>query len=483
VQLWLRGVRLQPLQPDPGNAGEGKWLLQIKPAAVLSFEGITVFLCNAGRIEMEYSTQMQAARKGLVTRQMLDVLADESITEDHLLAGISSGQIVIPANHNHRNLKGIGIGSGLRTKVNVNLGVSEDCNNLSMEMKKVEAALEMKTDAIMDLSTCGDIQDFRRKVIANSSVMIGTVPIYEAAIRYNKAIDMISVDELFDVVENHAENGVDFITIHAGLTATAVERLKRTPRLTHVVSRGGAILLEWMEKNEAENPYYANFDRLLDICKKYDVTISLGDGLRPGCLEDATDSAQITELVFLGELTKVAWEEDVQVMIEGPGHVPLNEVIANMQLEKKLCHGAPFYVLGPVVTDVAPGYDHITAAIGGALAAANGADFLCYVTPAEHLRLPDIEDMRDGIIATRIAAHAADIAKGIPNAIEWDKSISKARVELDWEKMIRLAMDPKRAKEYRDSAKLLDPEVCSMCGTLCSLRRSRKILEGSGKKE
>ncbi len=428
---------------------------------------------------MAYTTQMQAARGGVVTPQMRHVLEDESLTEDRLLAGVAKGQIVIPANKNHGNLRGIGIGAGLRTKVNVNLGVSEDCCNLDMELKKVQTALEMKTDSIMDLSTCGDIRGFRRKLIAGSSVMIGTVPVYETVMSCGGAIGGITVDEFFNTIANHAEDGVDFMTIHAGLTAAAVERLKKNPRLIRVVSRGGSLLLEWMEKNGSENPYYENFDRLLEICRKYDITLSLGDGLRPGCLEDATDAAQITELIFLGELAKRAWAEDVQVMIEGPGHVPLNEVVVNMQLEKKLCHGAPFYVLGPVVTDVAPGYDHITSAIGGALAAANGADFLCYVTPAEHLRLPDLEDMKEGIIAARIAAHSADIAKGIPGSIEWDKSISKARADLDWREMIALAMDPKKAREYRESANLVDPEVCSMCGTLCSIKRSRTALEGS----
>jgi phosphomethylpyrimidine synthase len=460
---------------------KGSGFCRFQHAAVLSFKGITAFLCNSRRIGMNYSTQMQAARSGIVTRQMREVLEEETLAEESLLAGIANGHIIIPANKNHRNHRGIGIGSGLRTKVNVNLGVSEDCSNVAMEMKKVATALEMKADSIMDLSTYGNLQDFRRKVINKSSVMVGTVPIYETAICCNKAIHRISVDEFFEPIEKHAEDGVDFMTIHAGLTAVAVERLKRNPRLTRVVSRGGSILLEWMEKNDAENPYYDNFDRLLEICKKYDITVSLGDGLRPGCLEDATDAAQITELIFLGELTKLAWEDGVQVMIEGPGHVPLNEVIANMQLEKKLCHGAPFYVLGPVVTDVAPGYDHITSAIGGALAAANGADILCYVTPAEHLRLPNLDDMKEGIIAARIAAHAADVAKGLPGSLEWDKSISEARAKLDWEKMFDLAIDSKKAKEYRESADLLDPEVCSMCGTLCSIKRSGKTLEGSAR--
>jgi phosphomethylpyrimidine synthase len=307
--------------------------------------------------------------------------------------------------------------------------------------------------------------------------MIGTVPVYDAVARYGKNVGAITVDDFFDVVKMHAEDGVDFLTIHAGLNRTAVERLKNNPRLTHVVSRGGSLLLHWMDVNDAENPFFEHYDRLLEMCRKYDVTLSLGDGLRPGSLNDATDAAQIQELIVLGELTKRSWEADVQVMIEGPGHVPLNEVVSNMQIEKKLCHGAPFYVLGPIVTDIAPGYDHITSAIGGALAATYGADFLCYVTPAEHLRLPDQDDMKEGIIATRIAAHAADVAKGIPNAIDWDNKMSHARKQLDWEKMFDLAIDPEKARAYRASSQPIDKDVCTMCGDLCAVKRSREILE------
>ena len=427
---------------------------------------------------MTSSTQMAAARKGLLTPQMRQVLADEPLHEADLLARVAEGRIVIPANHNHTTLKAKGIGAGLTTKINVNLGVSEDCCDVEKELDKVRRSIELKADAIMDLSTFGDTRAFRRRVVEISPAMIGTVPVYDAVARYGKAVAQISVDDFFDVVRLHAEDGVDFMTIHAGLTRAAVQRLRRNPRLTHVVSRGGSLLLEWMERNERENPFYEHFDRLLDLCRHYDVTLSLGDGLRPGCLHDATDAAQIQELIVLGELTKHCWQADVQVMIEGPGHVPLNEVVANMQLEKKLCHGAPFYVLGPIVTDVAPGYDHITSAIGGALAATYGADFLCYVTPAEHLRLPDLDDMKEGIIASRIAAHAADVAKGIPKAIDWDNAMSKARKELDWNKMFDLAMDPEKAKAYRVSSQPLDQEVCTMCGDLCAIRRSRALLEG-----
>lgn len=427
---------------------------------------------------MSYTTQMNAAKKGIFTKQMQDVIENENISKEILLQRVAEGKIVIPANKNHKSIIGKGVGKGLATKINVNLGVSEDCFNIEMELKKVRKSVELKADSIMDLSTFGDTGKFRRKVVEICPVMIGTVPVYDAVAKYGKAIKEITVDDFFNVVETHAEDGIDFMTIHAGLNRTAVERVRKNPRLTSVVSRGGSILLQWMEENDRENPFYENYDRLLKICKYYDITISLGDGLRPGSLKDATDAPQIQELIFLGELTKEAWKEDVQVMIEGPGHVPLNEVVANMQIEKKLCHGAPFYVLGPVVTDVAPGYDHITSAIGGALAATYGADFLCYVTPAEHLRLPDLNDMKEGIIATRIAAHAADIAKGIPGAMDWDNEISEARKQLDWKKMFELAMDPEKPKEYRKSSKPIDEEVCTMCGDLCAVKRSRAVLGG-----
>lgn len=425
-----------------------------------------------------YSTQMEAAQKGIVTCQMKEVLASEKILEDKLLQGVAEGRIVIPSNKNHTNLKAKAVGSGLTTKINVNLGVSEDCCDMDLELEKVRKAIAYKTDAIMDLSTFGNTRDFRRCVIDISSVMIGTVPVYDAVARYGKDVAEIRVEDFFDTVRMHAEDGVDFMTIHAGLNRSAVSRIRQSPRLTHVVSRGGSILLEWMEFNNRENPFYEHFDLLLEICRDYDVTISLGDGLRPGCLHDATDAAQIQELIVLGELTQKAWESKVQVIIEGPGHVPLNEIAANMLIQKKLCHGAPFYVLGPIVTDVAPGYDHITSAIGGAIAAAHGADFLCYVTPAEHLRLPDLEDMKEGIVAARIAAHAADIAKAIPGAMDWDHAMSKARKNLDWAKMMQLAMDPEKASAYRESSRPIDEDVCSMCGDQCAVKRSRRILEG-----
>ncbi len=423
-----------------------------------------------------YKTQMEAARQGVVTPHMAHVLADESISQDVLLERVANGRIAIPANKMHTNLRGGGVGEGLRTKINVNLGVSQDCCNLDMEMRKVKDAVDLKADAIMDLSTFGDTRAFRRKVVETAPVMIGTVPVYDALASSDCELKDITVDQFFDTVVKHAEDGVDFMTIHAGLNRMAVERIHKNNRLTNVVSRGGSILLEWMIVNDRENPFYEHYDRLLEICREYDVTLSLGDGLRPGSLQDATDAPQIQELIFLGELTKASWEQDIQVMIEGPGHVPLNEVVSNMEIQKKLCHGAPFYVLGPVVTDVAPGYDHITSAIGGALAASHGADFLCYVTPAEHLRLPDNNDVKEGIVAARIAAHAADIAKGIPGAVDWDNRMSQARADLDGQQMMELAIDPEKARAYRKSSTPYDEEVCTMCGDMCAVKRSRNVL-------
>lgn len=422
---------------------------------------------------MSYTTQIDAAKKGIVTKQMKDVLKEEKhITEEWLLEKVASGRVAIPANKNHVNLVGKGVGDGLLTKVNVNLGVSEDCNSMEMELDKVQNAINLKADAIMDLSIFGDTRDFRRRLVKQSPVMLGTVPMYDAVAKYGKNIKDMTVDDLFKVTEEHMEDGIDFLTIHAGLNRTCVERVQKNPRLTHIVSRGGSILYEWMLKNDKENPFYENYDRLLELCKKHDVTLSLGDGLRPGSIKDSTDAPQIQELLILGELTKAAWAEDIQVMIEGPGHVPINEVVTNMQIQKKLCHGAPFYILGPVVTDIAPGYDHITSAIGGTLAATAGANFLCYVTPAEHLRLPDVKDVKEGLITARIAAHAADIANGIPGAIDWDHAMSKARRELNWPKMFELAIDPEKAMDYRKSAP--ETEGCTMCGDMCPIKRANE---------
>ncbi|SFC61918.1 phosphomethylpyrimidine synthase ThiC [Clostridium uliginosum] len=427
---------------------------------------------------MNYTTQMDAAKKGIITHEMKVVSEKENIDVEIIRGLIAEGKIVIPANKNHKNISAEGVGQGLRTKINVNLGISKDCQNFDLELEKVRTAIEMKAEAIMDLSNYGKTEGLRKKIIDISPAMIGTVPIYDALGFYDKELKDITVDEFFDVVEKHGKDGVDFITIHAGINKETIETLKRNKRLTNIVSRGGSLLFAWMELNKKENPFYEYFDRLLDICAKYDMTISLGDACRPGSLNDATDASQIKELITLGELTKRAWEKNVQIIIEGPGHMPLNEIKANMLLQKKLCYGAPFYVLGPLVTDVAPGYDHITSAIGGAIAATYGADFLCYVTPAEHLRLPNLEDMKEGIVATRIAAHAADIAKGIPNAIDWDNEMSAARADLDWEGMIGLSIDPEKAKRYREESKPHDAETCTMCGKMCSMRTMKKILNG-----
>lgn len=425
---------------------------------------------------MSYTTQMDAARKGIITPEMNIVAEKESIDVENLRELIAEGKVVIPANKNHKSLDPEGIGEGLRTKINVNLGISKDCCSIEKELEKVKVALEMKAEAIMDLSNYGKTENMRKRVVEMSTAMLGTVPMYDAIGFCDKELQDITVDEFFDVVEKHGQDGVDFITIHAGLNRETARAVKNNPRLTQIVSRGGSLLFAWMELNDRENPFYEYYDRLLDICEKYDITISLGDACRPGSLKDATDPAQIKELITLGELTKKAWERNVQVMIEGPGHMALNEIKANMLLEKKLCHGAPFYVLGPLVTDVAPGYDHITAAIGGTVAASSGADFLCYVTPAEHLRLPSLEDMKEGIIAFKIAAHAADIAKGIKGAVEWDNAMSKARADLDWETMFDLAIDSDKARKYRAESSPEDPETCTMCGKMCSMRTMKKVL-------
>lgn len=425
---------------------------------------------------MSTFTQLEYARKGILTPQMKTVIKEEGIHPDNLINSVAEGFISIPANVLHTKLSPKGIGKGLKTKINVNIGISEDCRNTAIEREKIKLAHKYKADAIMDLSTYGDTARFRKKLIAETHLIVGTVPIYDALIRYNKKPHEITIDEWFTIVEEHGEQGVDFITIHAGLNLNSLERLMRNSRLTNVVSRGGSILMEWMLKNERENPFYQYFDRLCEIAKKYDITLSLGDGLRPGSLKDATDAAQIQELIHLGELTLKAREYGVQTIIEGPGHVPLNEIESNVLLQKKLCHGAPFYVLGPLVTDIAPGYDHITSAIGGAIAASKGADFLCYVTPAEHLRLPDLNDVKEGIIAAKIAAHVADIAKGIPGSRDWDDQMSYARSQLDWNLMYQLAIDEDKAKQYRNHLSLRDESVCSMCGEFCAVKRSNTLL-------
>ncbi len=427
---------------------------------------------------MQYTTQMDAARKGIITPQMETVAAKEGITPDTLRDRIAHGKVIIPANKNHARLDAQGVGQGLRTKTNVNLGISKDCCNVDLELDKVRLALNLEAEAIMDLSCYGKTREFRRKLVDMSPAMIGTVPIYDAVGFYEKDLKDLTVDEIFDVVERHCQDGVDFLTIHAGLNRSTAEKINRRERITNIVSRGGSLMFTWMQMNDRENPFFEHYDRLLEICQAYDVTLSLGDGCRPGCLHDSTDACQVEELITLGELTKRAWDQNVQIMIEGPGHMALNEIAGNMMMEKRLCHGAPFYVLGPVVTDVAPGYDHITSAIGGAVAAANGADFLCYVTPAEHLRLPDLDDMKEGIIATRIAAHAADIAKGITGARHWDDEMARARAALDWRKMLDLAMDPEKPRRYRNSSIPEHDDSCTMCGKMCAVRNMNRTLAG-----
>lgn len=402
----------------------------------------------------------------------------EQMEPEKLVKLVAAGQVVIPANKCHTCLDPNGIGSALRTKINVNLGTSRDLNDLDMELQKVNDAVAMGAESIMDLSSFGDTQKFRRKLTAECPAIIGTVPIYDAVVYYHKPLREITSEEWLQIAEMHAKDGVDFLTIHVGINKNTAERFKKMKRLTNIVSRGGSIIFAWMEMTGQENPFYEHFDRLLDICQEYDVTLSLGDACRPGCLEDATDVSQLEELLTLGELTRRAWEKNVQVMIEGPGHMPLDQIAANMKIQQSVCKGAPFYVLGPLVTDVAPGYDHITAAIGGAIAASAGASFLCYVTPAEHLRLPNRDDVKEGIIASRIAAHAADIAKGIPGAKEWDRKMAQARARLDWEEQFSLAIDPEKARRYRAESKPEKEDTCSMCGNFCAVKNMNRILSG-----
>ena len=427
---------------------------------------------------MSYTTQMNAARQGIITREMKLVAEKEQFDPEEIRRLVAEGRVAIPANKHHASLDANGIGSMLRTKINVNLGTSRDCKNLEMELNKVNDAVKMGVESIMDLSSWGDTQTFRRKLTAECPAIIGTVPIYDAVVYYHKPLKEITTEEWIKIVEMHAEDGVDFMTIHVGINKRTADRFKQAKRLTNIVSRGGSIIFAWMEMTGKENPFYEHYDRILEICQEHDVTLSLGDACRPGCIDDATDISQIEELVTLGELTRRAWEKDVQVIIEGPGHMPLNQIEATMKIQQTICKGAPFYVLGPLVTDVAPGYDHITAAIGGAIAAASGASFLCYVTPAEHLRLPDLQDVKEGIIASRIAAHAADIAKGIRGAADWDRQMSTARKNLDWEQMFKLSVDPEKARAYRASAKPEKEDTCSMCGNFCAVKNMNRILDG-----
>jgi len=451
-----------------------------------------------------YTTQMDAARQGIITPEMKAVAKKEYRTEEEIRELVAKGQVAICANKNHTCIDPNGVGSMLRTKINVNLGVSRDCKDYDIEMQKVMAgggvgggghlgqyslfydikmkrvgpAVGMGAEAIMDLSSHGNTQPFRRKLTSECPAMIGTVPVYDSVIHYQRDLATLTAKDFIDVVRLHAEDGVDFVTLHCGITRKTIEQIKKHKRKMNIVSRGGSLVFAWMSMTGEENPFYEYFDEILDICREYDVTISLGDACRPGCLADGSDVCQIEELVRLGELTKRAWEKDVQVMVEGPGHIPMDQIEANMKMQQTICMGAPFYVLGPIVTDIAPGYDHITSAIGGAIAAASGAAFLCYVTPAEHLALPNVEDVKQGIIASRIAAHAADIAKKVPHARDIDDAMADARRTFDWEKQWECSIDPETAKAIRDSRAPEHEDSCSMCGKFCAVRSMNKALSG-----
>lgn len=423
---------------------------------------------------------MEAARKGIATDDLAAVAAEEGVAVDELVAAVAAGRAAVLSN-NRAARKPLGLGAGLRTKVNANLGTSSDASSLDEELAKVDAAIEAGADAVMDLSTGGDLDKIRRAVLERSTVAVGSVPLYQAAVRARRTgagVVNMTADDMLAAVEDHARDGMDFVTVHCGVTLEVAEHCRRAGRLADVVSRGGSFLMEWMAKNERENPLYERYDDLLEIAAEYDVTLSLGDGLRPGALADANDAPQIAELTVIAELVRRARARGVQTMVEGPGHVPLNLVASSVELEKSLCDGAPFYVLGPIVTDVAPGYDHIAAAIGGAVAGAAGADFLCYVTPAEHLRLPDVDDVREGVYALRVAAHAADIASGLPRARDWDDELSRARKSLDWDRVISLALDRTKARTFRDESSPSDEALCTMCGEFCALKKMSDVRKG-----
>jgi phosphomethylpyrimidine synthase len=430
-----------------------------------------------------YKTQMELAREGFITDEVRIAATEAYIDPDLLRERIAEGTAIVCHNNRRVGGKPLAVGKGIRTRVNANIGTSKDDTSIDNELAKAKAAVEAGADAIMDLSTGGPIDEIRAAIIAGTDICIGSVPLYQAAcdtvVRKGKAIVEMTVDDIFAGIKKHLDDGVDFITVHCGVTRATLEKMDNEGRIMEVVSRGGSFTCAWMSHNNAENPLYEHYDRLLDLVKPYDATLSLGDGFRPGCLADATDRAQIHELLVLGELTQRAWNKGIQVMIEGPGHVPLNQIEANIQLQKRLCHGAPFYVLGPLVTDVAPGYDHISCAIGGAIAASAGADFLCYVTPSEHLCLPTVEDVHEGVMATRLAGHAADIVKGIQGAMEWDNSMSRARKALDWEKQYELALDPDLARRRRgETAEAADAHgACTMCGEFCAY----KMMDGRKK--
>lgn len=418
-------------------------------------------------------TQLETARKNKISEEMEICAGQEGVAPEFIRKGVEDGNIVVVRNRKHTSVLPLAIGKGLRTKVNANIGTSKDRSDLDLELKKVKVCVAAKADTIMDLSTGGDIRAIRKAIISQSSLIIGTVPIYQAAaymLNSKRAIVEMSADDMFDVIEEHGEDAVDFITVHCGVTKRSVGCIEDEGRRLGIVSRGGTFLSKWMEHNEKENPLYEQYDRLLEIARSYDMVLSLGDGLRPGCIADATDRGQVEELILLGELTKRAKDYGVQVMIEGPGHVPIKEIQTNVELEKSLCHGAPFYVLGPLPTDIAPGYDHITAAIGGAIAGSAGADFLCYVTPAEHLRLPTIDDVKEGIIASRIAAHIADIAKGVHGALEKDLLMAKYRDEFNWTGQIKLSIDPEKTEAFLEKSESASEEGCTMCGEFCAIK-------------
>lgn len=431
-------------------------------------------------MEKQYYTQMEAARKGIITPELVKVAQKENRTPEELLPVLASGKMVIPANIHHKSIEPNGVGSMLKTKINVNLGVSRDYKDYDLEMNKVQRAVDLGAEAIMDLSSHGNTQPFRQKLCNECTAMIGTVPVYDSVIHYQRDLDTLTARDFIDVVKMHAEDGVDFVTLHCGITRKTIEQIRNGGRKMNIVSRGGSLVFAWMSMTGEENPFYEYYDEILEICREHDVTISLGDACRPGCLADATDGCQIEELIRLGELTERAWARDVQVMVEGPGHVPMDQIAANMRVQETICKGAPFYVLGPLVTDIAPGYDHITSAIGGAIAAWQGAAFLCYVTPAEHLALPNVDDVHQGIIASKIAAHAADIAKGLPGARDQDDRMADARRNLDWEAQWLEALDPEVAKAIRDSRKPEEDheDTCSMCGKFCAVRSINKALAG-----